>query len=119
VAYIVSFLTMVICVLLIHNLFIDSFLTGFYGVFSGAFFFPRSNQNFRNRVFGSALLLIAGLVFEVQLYLKNIPPAPPAHIPLSALDIFATALGGLAAGGLRYKLRPREDTKGVPALPAG
>jgi|SRR5665213_76376 len=108
VAFVVSIATFFLAAFLLASLQINIFnlsaldgMVGFNGVFFGALCFPRSDRIFRNRVFGSALLLVLGLGFEVSL------STPTTHGKiLSPADIIATAIGGLIALALHYWRKP-------------
>jgi hypothetical protein len=81
-------------------------LVGFNGVFFGAYCFPRSNRTFRNRVFGSTLLLVVGLGFEILIF---VPLSMHEKIMLQDIlrDTIPTSIGGLAAVALHYWRKPR------------
>ena len=121
VAFFGSIFAEVACDLITHNLLISYAVTGFLGVLLGALCFPRSKKRFRNRIFGSALLLVIGLDFELRFsfVLNPISQAYGHGLLISVQEIIATAVGGLAAGALHYWLRPREARDVPPPLPVG
>jgi hypothetical protein len=87
--------------------FVPFGLVGLSGVFFGALCLPRSNCKFRNRVFGSLLLLVFGLGFEILLF---IPLSTHEKIMLKDIlrYIIPTSIGGLAATALHYWRRPSD-----------
>jgi hypothetical protein len=127
VAFAVSIITLIICIFLGQSImqltgitfhsspillnacdFVPIGLVGFSGVFFGALCFPRSNRKFRNRVFGSLLLLVLGLGFETLFF---IPLSTHEKIMLKDIlrDIIPTSIGGLAATALHYLRRPSDQ----------
>jgi hypothetical protein len=80
-----------------------NFLVGFNGVFFGACCFPRGNRRFRNRVFGSMLLLLAGLGFEIYLRIQTFPHS---HT-ISSLALIETGIGGIIGMALHYRRKSR------------
>jgi len=84
---------------------------GFSRVFFASWCFPQSKRLFKNRVFGSTILLSLWLAYESYLRIQHYPITVHECWPLSeSVSMILEAIGGLAAVFLFYREQQKSSS---------